>query len=125
MSLVIIGVGNRDFSAIEKLTGDETGKLRDSRGIPIARQIVTFVSFKQFAGNANEVIAEALKEIPEQFVEYHVNNGIKPLPPVPPPDFGRAASKSASNGSKKSSRNGRSRSRSISPKSGKSGDRLR
>jgi hypothetical protein len=88
ISLVIIGVGNRDFSEIAKLCGDENGRLRDSRGIPIAREIVTFVSFQQFHGNAAEVIAAALKEIPEQFVEYHsVMNGSKPLPPVPPPSF--------------------------------------
>lgn len=90
LSIVIIGVGNKDFSSIEKLCGDDTnGRLRDSRGIPIARQIVTFVSFKQFAGNATDVIAEALKEVPEQFVEYHVMNGIKPQPRVPPPEFGK------------------------------------
>jgi hypothetical protein len=109
MSLLIIGVGNRDFSAIEKLTGVETGRLRDSRGIPIAREIVNFVSFKQFGGNATEVIAEALKELPEQFVQYHVNNGVKPSPPVPPPDFGAFSMKSHQ------SRGERSRSRSTSP----------
>ena len=89
ISLVIVGVGNRDFSEIAKLCGDENGRLRDSRGIPIAREIVTFVSFKQFQGNAAEVIAAALKEVPEQFVEYHsVMNGSKPQPPVAPPSFG-------------------------------------
>jgi len=106
MSIVIIGVGNRDFSAIEKLRGDENGRLRDSRGIPIPREIVTFVSFKQFGGNATEVIAEALKDIPEQFVEYHVMNGSKPLPVVPPPDFDRMISngKSSRNGSQTNGR---------------------
>lgn len=71
LSLVIIGVGNRDFSEVEKLTGNENDRIRDSRGIPSTRQIVTFVSFKQFGGNASEVIAESLKDIPEQFVQYH------------------------------------------------------
>jgi len=107
ISLVIIGVGNQDFSAIEKLCGDEKGPLRDSRGIPIAREIVNFVSFKQYGGNAAEVIAEALKDIPEQFVQYHVSNGIQPHEAVPPPDFGALIR------SKK--RSSRSRSRSGSP----------
>ena len=89
LSIVIIGVGNRNFAEIEKLCGDQHGRLRDSRGIPIARDIVHFVSFKQFAGNASEVIGDALKEIPEQFVQYFVNNGTKPLPPIPPPDLAR------------------------------------
>lgn len=88
LSLVIVGVGNRDFSDIEKLCGqDFKTRLRDSRGIPIAREIVNFVSFKHFGGNANAVITEALKGIPEQFVTYFVTNGIKPLSPVPPPDY--------------------------------------
>lgn len=118
LSIVIIGVGNRDFKAVESLVGDETGRLRDSRGIPIAREIVTFVSFKQFAGNATEVVAEALKEIPEQFVTHFVNNGTKPLAPVPAPDFSALAAAAVTgtvhrNGKK--SRNEQSRSRSTSP----------
>ena len=118
LSIVIIGVGNRDFKVVESLMGDETGRLRDSRGIPAARDIVSFVSFKQFAGNATEVVAEALKEVPEQFVTHFVNNGTKPLPPVPAPDFGAFAAAAATNRNgqgKKASRNGRSESRSTSP----------
>jgi hypothetical protein len=93
MSLVIIGVGNRDFSDIEKLCdNDYKSRLKDSRGIPIAREIVSFVSFKHFGGNANEVIAEALKGIPEQVVTYFATNGIKPLSPVPPPDYAMISS---------------------------------
>jgi len=102
LSIIIIGVGNRDFSAIEKLIADETGRLRDSRGIPIAREIVSFVSFKQFAGNATEVVSEVLKEIPEHFVTYYVNNGIKPLQAVPPPDFAALAAAALARGSSSS-----------------------
>jgi len=91
ISIIIIGVGNSDLSSVKKLCGDNNGKLRDSRGIPIAREIVTFVSFKEFAGNATEVIAEALKEIPEQFVEYQLMNGVKPKRAVPPPNFRQMA----------------------------------
>ncbi|KAL3943533.1 MAG: hypothetical protein SGBAC_002391 [Bacillariaceae sp.] len=89
ISLVIIGVGNRDFSAIEKLCrNDFKSTLRDARGIPIARDIITFVSFKQFGGNASEVVLQALKGIPEQLVTYFTTNGSKPLPPVASPDYG-------------------------------------
>ena len=92
LSIIIIGVGNSDLSSVKKLYGDKNGKLRDSRGIPIAREIVTLVTFKQFGRNVTEVIAEALKGIPEQFVQYQLMNGVKPLPPVPPPDFSQMAS---------------------------------
>lgn len=97
ISIIIFGLGNSEFSSAKKLcgSGEKNGKLTDSRGIPIAREIVTFVSFKQFGGNADEAIAEALKEIPEQFVQYQLMNGVKPLPVVPPPDFGQMASTSS------------------------------
>jgi hypothetical protein len=104
LSIVIIGVGNGDFSSLERLCGGEKGALKDSRGVPIAREIVHFVTFKQFMGNATEVISSALKEIPEQFVQYFMTNGFKPLPPIPPPDFA-----SSSNG------DSRTRTRSQSP----------
>ena len=116
MSVVIIGVGNNDFSSVKNLCGDKSEKLRDSRGIPIAREIVTFVSFKQFGGKAADVIAASLKEIPEQFVEYQVMNGVKPLPPVPPPNFDEIASsytaslKNRSNGYTNRQKKGSSRS---------------
>eukprot|EP00934_Nitzschia_sp_Nitz4_P005879 Nitzschia sp. Nitz4//scaffold331_size19140//14440//16370//NITZ4_008735-RA/size19140-augustus-gene-0.17-mRNA-1//-1//CDS//3329548185//5869//frame0 len=84
VSLVIVGVGNKDFTSLEKtiqkLTVDEKGR-------PIGRELVSFVSFKQFAGNAAEVIGDALKDVPEQFVTYFANNGTKPMSRVPPPDF--------------------------------------
>mmetsp|Transcript_66242 Transcript_66242/g.191213 ORF Transcript_66242/g.191213 Transcript_66242/m.191213 type:complete len:616 (+) Transcript_66242:108-1955(+) len=116
LSIVIIGVGNRDFTAVKKLVADESGRLRDSRGIPIARDIVTFVSFKQFAGNATEVISEALKDVPEQFVTHFASNGTKPLPPVPAPDFDAfAAAASMHRKTKKSRKGHKSRSRSTSP----------
>lgn len=91
LSIVVIGVGESDHTLAKKLCGDN-GKLRDSRGIPIAREIVTVVSFKQFGGNATKVISEALKEIPEQIIQYQLMNGVKPLPAVPAPDFGQMAS---------------------------------
>ena len=38
-SIIIVGVGNADFSAMEELDGDDGG-LRDSRGKPCPRDIV-------------------------------------------------------------------------------------
>mmetsp|Transcript_967 Transcript_967/g.2212 ORF Transcript_967/g.2212 Transcript_967/m.2212 type:complete len:633 (+) Transcript_967:86-1984(+) len=104
ISIVIIGVGNSDFTSVKQLCGEKNYKLRDSRGIPTAREIVTFVSFKQFGGNATEVIAEALKEIPEQFVEYQVINGVKPLPPVPAPNFEKMTSSAVHSRNKRNSK---------------------
>lgn len=44
LSIIIIGVGNANFDKMDVLDGD--GKvLRNSRGVPAARDIVQFVPF--------------------------------------------------------------------------------
>lgn len=89
MSIVIIGVGTGDFQCMEILVGygDESGKLRHSNGVPITRELVSFVTFQEFGGNASQCVLEALREVPEQFVQYYSNAGITPLPPKPIPGF--------------------------------------
>lgn len=89
LSIIIIGVGTDDFQFIELLigVGEESGKLKHSNGVPIARELVSFVTFHEFSGNASQCVVEALKDVPEQFVQYFTNSGIMPLPPKPVPDF--------------------------------------
>jgi len=98
LSIVIIGVGNDDFQFVDLLLGcgDESGKLRHSNGVPIARELVNFVTFQEFNGNASQVAVESLREIPEQFVQFFTSSGIMPLPPLPPPDFSGDAVRSKS-----------------------------
>ena len=113
MSIVIIGVGTGDFQLIDILTGhgDESGKLRHSNGVPIARELVSFVTFHEFGGNASQCVVEGLREVPEQFVQYFTNSGIKPMSPKPVPDFtgedGRTKSSNAKHGDSKGGRNQR------------------
>uniref|UniRef100_A0AAQ6AIK0 Copine-3 n=1 Tax=Amphiprion ocellaris TaxID=80972 RepID=A0AAQ6AIK0_AMPOC len=47
MSIIIVGVGGADFSAMEFLDGDD-GILRSAAGEPAMRDIVQFVPFRQF-----------------------------------------------------------------------------
>lgn len=47
MSIIIVGVGNADFSDMRLLDGDD-GPLRCPRGVPAARDIVQFVPFRDF-----------------------------------------------------------------------------
>lgn len=47
MSIIIVGVGEADFKAMEFLDGDN-GVLRSPAGEPAARDIVQFVPFRQF-----------------------------------------------------------------------------
>lgn len=47
MSIIIVGVGEADFKAMEFLDGD-SGVLKSLTGEPVARDIVQFVPFRQF-----------------------------------------------------------------------------
>lgn len=54
MSVIIVGVGGADFSAMEFLDGDD-GILRSVTGEAAMRDIVQFVPFRQFQ-NVSSVI---------------------------------------------------------------------
>ena len=47
MSIIIVGVGRADFSAMDALDGDD-GVLRDGFGNKARRDIVQFVPFRKF-----------------------------------------------------------------------------
>ncbi len=47
MSIIIVGVGGADFTAMEFLDGDD-GRLRSQTGEAAMRDIVQFVPFRQF-----------------------------------------------------------------------------
>jgi len=81
MSIIIVGVGNEDFSAMEELDGDEK-KLRAGKTVA-SRDIVQFVELRRFIGPNNtwskELLAkEVLAEIPQQFVGWMKSRGIFP-----------------------------------------------
>lgn len=46
MSVIIVGVGNADFTDMQILDGDD-GVLRSPRGEPALRDIVQFVPFRE------------------------------------------------------------------------------
>ena len=90
MSLIIVGVGNEDFEAMEELDGDKK-KLRAPGGRVASRDIVQFVELRRFLSPGNvwskEMLAkEVLAEIPDQFVGWMKSRGImpKPKPEAPP-----------------------------------------
>ncbi|XP_067342452.1 copine-3-like isoform X2 [Channa argus] len=55
MSIIIVGVGGADFSAMEFLDGDD-GILRSAAGEAAKRDIVQFVPFRQFQNNFSSTI---------------------------------------------------------------------
>nr|XP_045011340.1 copine-6 isoform X2 [Jaculus jaculus] len=81
MSIIIVGVGNADFSDMRLLDGDD-GPLRCPRGVPAARDIVQFVPFRDFKDAAPSALAKCvLAEVPRQVVEYYASQGISPGAP--------------------------------------------
>lgn len=55
MSIIIVGVGNADFAAMEFLDGDD-GRLRSMAGEAAMRDIVQFVPFRQFKNVSGRVL---------------------------------------------------------------------
>jgi hypothetical protein len=79
MSIIIIGVGNADFSKMEDLDSD-TNMLKDQYGIYASRDIVQFVEFNKYAHDITYLSEDVLREVPGQLVGYMTNNGIVPAP---------------------------------------------
>ena len=80
LSIIIIGIGNADFSNMIELDGDDV-VLRNSKGQPTLRDIVQFVQFNDFKGGDIGLLAEeVLKEVPDQLVGYMMSRGIAPNP---------------------------------------------
>ncbi|ELU11603.1 hypothetical protein CAPTEDRAFT_227478 [Capitella teleta] len=89
VSIIIVGVGNADFDAMEELDADNHRLM--SHGKAAERDIVQFVPFREFLGrHGNDLAAseahlakEVLAEIPDQIVGYMKKRGILPKPPPP------------------------------------------
>lgn len=79
LSIIIVGVGKSGFGAMENLDADKTG-LRDSRGYKATRDIVQFVPFRKFDGNAMLMTKEVLAEVPAQLTGYMKSKSIEPIP---------------------------------------------
>jgi len=81
LSIIIVGVGNADFAAMETLDGD-TIPLTSAQGIQRERDIVQFVPYKEFIHTSSFDLAKSvLAEIPYQIVSYMQANNIPPPPP--------------------------------------------
>ncbi|XP_010904315.2 copine-3 isoform X1 [Esox lucius] len=78
MSIIIVGVGGADFSAMEFLDGDD-GRLKAPTGETAVRDIVQFVPFRQFQNSPKEALAQSvLAEVPGQVVTYFNMNKLSP-----------------------------------------------
>ncbi|XP_075259122.1 copine-8-like isoform X3 [Convolutriloba macropyga] len=93
LSIIIVGVGNASFDAMNELDGDDVRL--SSRGRYAERDIVQFVPLREYIGKhqgdpmmVQAILAkEVLAEVPDQFLSFMTKHGIQPNPPrhQPPP----------------------------------------
>ncbi|XP_070558372.1 copine-8-like isoform X2 [Ptychodera flava] len=83
MSIIIVGVGPADFSAMEELDADKTRL--SSRGQYAERDIVQFVPFREYlSAGSNAMLSQArlakevLAEVPDQLLLWMKARGINP-----------------------------------------------
>ncbi|OHT03805.1 Copine family protein [Tritrichomonas foetus] len=70
LSIIIVGIGNADFQAMDQLDADDV-PLLSSRGVRMKRDIVQFVPFTRFLKNGGFGLAEeVLAEVPKQVDDY-------------------------------------------------------
>lgn len=78
LSIIIVGVGDADFSAMDVLDADDVPLVSRS-GYKMCRDLVQFVPFNKFANKHYSILAsEVLEEIPRQLVEWAEMNGVRP-----------------------------------------------
>lgn len=81
LSVIIVGVGDEDFAAMEELDADK-GLLR-AHGKVAARDIVQFVELRKFVcrdglWDKERLAKEVLAEVPRQVVGWMKMAGVKP-----------------------------------------------
>lgn len=70
LSIIIVGVGNAEFSNMVRLDGDNG--LYNSKGQKGQRDIVQFVPFREVGMNSDVLAQELLAELPSQVTQYMV-----------------------------------------------------
>ena len=81
ISVIIIGIGDADFSNMDILDADDE-PLVDKNGRKADRDLVQFVPFKKFSYNGQLLAQEVLEEIPKQVIEYYQHQKMPPREPV-------------------------------------------
>lgn len=94
LSIIIVGVGAADFSAMHTLDADDT---RLQSGAKIAtRDIVQFVAYNEHATSvSSQLAAQVLHEVPTQVLSFMAQKGIVPNAPTSEAVNGGAAARHA------------------------------
>jgi len=76
VSIVLVGIGDYNFSTLEKLDGDKKW-LRSSKKKLIKRDIINFVDFETCANDPEKLLKKVLEEFPGQFMSFKTRSGYK------------------------------------------------
>ncbi|CAI0383687.1 unnamed protein product [Linum tenue] len=80
LSILIVGVGNADFTQMEILDGDNGRRLESSTGRVATRDIVQFVPMREVHSGRLSAVQALLEELPGQFLTYVRARDMKPGP---------------------------------------------
>ena len=78
LSIIIIGVGDADFSAMDVLDADDDPLYSRKFKKHADSDIVQFVPFNQFKNDPRALAKETLEEVPRQFLHFMQRKGIVP-----------------------------------------------
>ena len=81
ISVIIVGIGDTDFTNMIILDADEN-PLYDDNGRKADRDLVQFVPFKDFQNDGQKLAEQVLEEVPRQIVEYYQHKKLQPGEPI-------------------------------------------
>ena len=70
LSIIIVGVGNEDFTMMHELDADETPLYSKFVHHREKRDIVQFIPFNEFRHDSRQLACEVLEEIPRQLLSF-------------------------------------------------------
>ena len=80
LAIIIVGVGDADFSSMEQLDGDEEALYSQSLRKYMAADIVQFVPYNDFKNNPHMLAKETLMEVPSQLLNWMRKHNVNPYP---------------------------------------------
>lgn len=78
VSIIIVGVGNADFSAMNFLDADEERLFSTKHQKFQERDNVQFVEFRKYKNSPHMLARETLQELPQQMIDYYKKRNITP-----------------------------------------------
>lgn len=81
MSIIIVGVGDADFTDMDILDSDDK-LLKDTKGNIAERDIVQFVSYNEYKNDLDSLKKAVLEEIPREIKNFFLKRNISPNPKI-------------------------------------------